>query len=162
MQPLLEASQETRAVNDELRLLRLANEKLEEQLREARQQLHEAQQAAKMAVRAQTRLQKMIEPWWAALSAIRGELVEMVDDPTAGTEPRVAGKHSAIWESWKTKVSPLAGKIIDTLLLHREMNTQQLAIATGTHRNSIPRAIYELNKAGLINKNSGRFSLKEL
>ena len=47
-------------------------------------------------------------------------------------------------------------------MLHGDMNTQQLAIAIGQHRNSIPRLIYTLNKAGLINKNGGRFSLKQL
>jgi hypothetical protein len=33
---------------------------------------------------------------------------------------------------------------------------------TGVHRNSIPAMIYKLNKAGLLNKNGGRFSLKQL
>jgi DNA-binding IclR family transcriptional regulator len=40
--------------------------------------------------------------------------------------------------------------------------TEQLSIATGLHRTTIPKLIYELNKAGLIDKSGGRFSLKQL
>ena len=69
---------------------------------------------------------------------------------------------AAIWMSWKGRLGPQCGKVIDALLLQPEMNTTQLAIAIGTRRQNIPGLIYKLNQAGLLNKNGGRFSLKAL
>ena len=115
------------------------------------------------ATRALSSLRKQLGPLYRALQAVFGELeaAGVDDDPTftaEGTSPRT----TAVWASWKSRLPGGPAKIIDALLLHHEMNTQQLAIATGVHRNSIPAMIYKLNKAGLLNKNGGRFSLKSL
>lgn len=110
------------------------------------------------ATRALGQLRKQLSPLYRSLQMVFGELAAAgVDDaPTSTTSsPHV----SAVWESWKSRMGS-AAKIIDALLLHREMNTQQLAIATGYHRTTIPAMIFKLNKAGLLNKNGGRFSLK--
>jgi DNA-binding transcriptional regulator GbsR (MarR family) len=123
------------------------------------------------AARALTNLRRQLSPLYHALQDVFGELDAsgLADQPLA---PLVAGTavHSlnndprviAVWTNWKQKLGVGPGKIIDALLLHTEMNTQQLSIATGYHRNTVPQYISELNKAGLINKKDGRFSLKAL
>lgn len=75
---------------------------------------------------------------------------------------QVDDRQSKVWESWKQRLGGSCAKVIDALLTHKDLNTQQLAIATGLHRTTIPNLIFRLNKAGLINKNGGRFSLKSL
>lgn len=110
-------------------------------------------------------LRRQLSPLFRALQAVFGEIdAAGIGDMSAGdlsggaTSPREV----AVWASWKQKLGAGAAKVIDALLLHGELNTQQLAIAIGMHRTSIPKIVYTLNKAGLINKNSGRFSLKAL
>lgn len=71
-------------------------------------------------------------------------------------------REESVWESWKQRLGGQTAKVIDALLLHGEMNTTQIAIAIGTRRNNIPNLVFKLNQAGLINKNGGRFSLKQL
>ena len=103
-----------------------------------------------------------LTPLYRALQAVFGELDHAgVDDGPSVSSPAQNPRTSAVWDSWKSKVGA-AGKLIEALRLHGEMNTQQLAIATGLHRTTIPKHIYTLNKAGLLNKNGGRFSLKSL
>jgi hypothetical protein len=118
--------------------------------------------AKRDAERALANLRRQLSPLYRALQDVFGELdaagVEETGSSTLAASPRT----SAVWESWKSRMPGGPAKIIDALLLHSEMNTQQLAIATGVHRNSIPAMIYKLNKAGLLNKNGGRFSLKTL
>lgn len=140
---------------------------LEREVRDLTDALSAAKFALADARRESTRalgaLRRQLAPLYRALQDVFGELetagVEESAAPAAG-EP--TARTSAVWASWKSRLPGGPAKIIDALLLHGEMNTQQLAIATGVHRNSIPAMIYKLNKAGLLNKNGGRFSLKLL
>jgi hypothetical protein len=140
---------------------------LEDELRDLRNELMHANAAATQAkrdtARALANLRRQLNPLYRALKDVFGELdaagVEDSAPTVAGaSNPRVA----AVWESWKSKLGAGAAKCIDALLLHGDMNTQQLSIATGYHRNTVPQYVSQLNKAGLINKNGGRFSLKSL
>ena len=48
------------------------------------------------------------------------------------------------------------------LLLHGELNRTQLRLHLSCATRSITDVVYKLNQAGLINKNGGKISLKEL
>lgn len=147
-------------------------ENLRGKLRQAERDTADAERAAERAredaQRALSMLRKQLGPLYRALQAVFGELdAAGIEDAEPGAVPRASEgtlpnpRTAAVWASWKEKLGA-AGKLIDALLLHKEMNTQQLAIATGLHRTTIPKHIYTLNRAGLINKNGGRFSLKPL
>jgi FtsZ-binding cell division protein ZapB len=120
--------------------------------------------AKRDAVRSLSALRKQMLPWYQAMQHLFGEIDSVMgDDPAAApTAANVNDRTRAVWESWKSKLGGGAAKCIDALLLHGEMNTQQLSIATGYHRTTIPTYIFRLNQAGLINKSGGKFSLKEL
>lgn len=124
----------------------------------------EAAQARKESAAALSALRRQLSPLYKALQAVFGELDAAggVDAGDTYADNPLPTRTSAVWESWKARLPGGPAKIIDALLVHKEMNTQQLAIATGIHRNSIPAMIFKLNKAGLINKNGGLFSLKTL
>ena len=137
MQPLLEASRETRAVNDELRLLRLANEKLEEQLREAREALKAAEREAVHALKSQARLRKLLQPWHDTILGIYGELAEMVDDPASNIESSASTANSAMWRDRIAKAAPAEARILQTLLDGGgEMSLTQIRTAARTHGNT--------------------------
>jgi hypothetical protein len=141
---------------------------LEDELRDVRNEVARANSAALQAKRDATRalgtLRRQLGPLYRALQDVFGELDAAGIEDSAPSASSTTGntRTSAVWESWKSRLPGGPAKIIDALMLHGEMNTQQLAIATGVHRNSIPAMIYKLNKAGLLNKNGGRFSLKPL
>lgn len=138
---------------------------LHEEIRELKTELAaarlEAAHAKREAGRALSNLRHQLSPLYKALQMVFGELdAAGIENGAMPATPNT--RTSAVWESWKSRMPGGPAKIIDALLLHSEMNTQQLAIATGVHRNSIPAMIWKLNKAGLLNKSGGRFSLKQL
>jgi hypothetical protein len=112
-------------------------------------------------------LRTTLDPLYTALRAVMGE-IEVIDPPDSPAPVAQAGggvadsRVAEVWKSWKERLGPMCGKVIDALLLHGEMNTTQLSIAAQIHRTNVPKAIFKMNQAGLINKNGGRFSLKQL
>jgi hypothetical protein len=137
--------------------LRAENTRLRQELAQARAEVVAVRRENGQAI---SRLRAQLSPLYSALHGIFGEMDAIGDSPDAS--PQIDGRKKAVWDSWKSKLGGSAAKVIDALLLHGEMNTQQVAIAIGLHRTTIPAIIYKLNQAGLINKNGGRFSLKEL
>ncbi len=131
--------------------------KLHEKLTAARMETAAAQREA---IRAVYSLRKQLAPLYRSLQLVFGEL-DTIPDEHATVETGNS-RQDTVWDAWKDKLGVGAGKVIDALRLHGEMNTQQLSIATGYHRNTVPQYISALNKAGLIVKNAGRFSLKRL
>lgn len=138
---------------------------LEAELRELRSDLANAKHAATAAKRDATKgvseLRRQLTPLYRAIQAVFGEMDTIgVEDaaPASATNPHVA----AVWASWKSKFHGKPAAIIDALLVHREMNTTQIAIAIGSSRGNVPPMLTKLNKAGLLQKNGNMFSLKAL
>lgn len=148
--------QVTEQEDDEVADLRQQVKELQSDLAMARSETRAAQREA---VRAVSALRKELSPLYRSLQAVFGEIDAVVgDEESASPSPR----SSAVWENWKSKMRGQAAEIIDALLLHKEMTAQQIAIAIGIHKKNVPQLIFKLNKAGLINKNGDRFSLKTL
>jgi hypothetical protein len=133
---------------------------------------HELTRVRENANRALKPLRQQLSPLYRALQRVFGELDDagVPDVPfgapssvaTSNTSGTVDARTAVIWDSWKSKLGPQCAAVIDALLVHPNLNTTQLAIAVGKNRNTIPNLIYKLNQAGLIDKNGGRFSLKQL
>lgn len=150
---------------EEMKELRDENKKLARALADANMR---ADRAEEDAARALTALRRQLTPLYRSLQAVFGELDaagigdEVMAQPSTPSSANTPdARVAAVWASWKSKMGA-ASKVIDALLLHGEMNTQQLAITCGVDRTTIPNYIHRLTKAGLINKNGGRFSLKAL
>ncbi len=101
-----------------------------------------------------------VRPMFDGLCRVFGQLdrIPGANSSESVTTPRA----SAAWESWKQKLGGQAAKAIDALLLHGTMNQVQLRIHIGCANGSTPGIVSQLWKAGLINKNGGKISLKEL
>lgn len=124
----------------------------------------ETQRAKDESAAALSNLRRQLSPLYRALQMVFGELdaAGIGEASPSSTGTPNSDRTTAVWTSWKSKLGVGPAKLIDALLLHGEMNTQQLAIACGMNRNTVPNYIHALNKAGLISKNGGRFSLKSL
>lgn len=139
---------------------------LEAEVEALRSELSQAKfaitQAQREATRALSALRRQLTPLYRALQGVFGELdAAGVEDAAQPGAPPANARVTAVWDNWKSKMGT-AAKVIDALQLHGELNTQQLAVAVGLHRTTIPALIHKLNKAGLITKNGGRFALKQL
>lgn len=108
-------------------------------------------------------LRRQLGPLYRALQMVFGELDAVgVTETTTANAPAPA-RASAVWENWKQRLGPTCAKIIDALLLHGAMSHQQIAIAIGSSRQNVSSNLMpKLNRAGIIEKNNGRFSLKSL
>ncbi len=135
---------------------------LERELRLSRQALTEAERelvrVRSESDRALGALRKQLSPLYRALQAVFGELDAVPDQDEGAGQGRV----SPVWDAWKSKLSPACGKVIDALLVHKELNGQQICVAAQMGKNTMYDVISRLNRAGVLNKNGGRFSLKQL
>lgn len=142
---------ETESLRDEIRQLR-------DDLSTARR---ETSQSKRDSARALSALRAQLGPLHKALQMVFGELDAAGVDETA-TGAAVSPKTSAVWDAWKERIGGQSAKVIDALLLHGDLNAGQIAIAIGINPKNVAQVICKLNKAGLLNKNGGRFSLKRL
>ena len=71
-------------------------------------------------------------------------------------------RKAAVWEDWKRKMPGNPAKFIDALMLHGELTQTQLRLHAKCAQGSVAGVVSQLYKAGLISKNGGRISLKEL
>jgi hypothetical protein len=135
---------------------------LREQLRQAREDLAHERQKGKTVDAGVVNLRRVLSPLYGALQQVFGEIESMEVVEHGGDPPKIESRKSAVWESWKQKLGGKQAEFITALLTHGEMTAVQLKIATKCGQQTVYDTIFKLNKAGLINKNSGRFSLKEI
>ena len=154
-------------VDPELERLRARCRTLEREKADAELAARRAHEDADCAL---SRLRRQLSPLYQALQAVFGELdaAGIVDSsPVSPTPPNASGapvdaRIAAVWANWKEKLPGYPARIIDALLLHGELNTSQLALACQCKSQRISEGMVKLNKAALVNKNGGRFSLKQL
>lgn len=134
---------------------------LNDQLVIAKAETARAQRASGAAV---SNLRRQLAPLYQALQAVFGEMEAIPDTgaPAGSTGTATNSKVDAVWESWKRKLGGKAAVFIDVLREHGEMNVAQLRVAAQCGQQTVYDTIAKLHKVGLINKNGGRFSLKQL
>jgi hypothetical protein len=104
-------------------------------------------------------LRQILAPLYHALGLIFGQVEAMNLPGTAtGIDPRKA----AIWAEWKQKLPGHPAKFIDALLIHGSLTQTQLRIHAKCAAGSVPGVVSKLWQAGLINKNNGKISLKDI
>jgi hypothetical protein len=146
--------------------LRKENSQLHDRNEDLEQQLLEAKSQRDKAMRAIQALQHSLQPQFLALRAIFGEIeaAGLTSDSatTSSTSspnpanPANPGGVDPRWQSYKERFPGVAAKVIDALLLHREMNTTELVTFVGCHYNTLSAALVLLSKAGAVTKDGGR------
>jgi len=144
-----------RVLQDEIQRLRSRVSQLEASLIEARGQMD-------IQLRGVEELRRQLSPLFHALGAVFGELDALAPHDARDAHGAPDARTAQVWENWKQRLGGLPAKAIDALLLHGEMNRSQLRIAVGCATRSVTDIVYKLNQAGLINKNGGKISLKEM
>lgn len=156
---------------DTVRLLQRENNELRAELANARAELAQRKLEAAASLnghmhmsRSVEALQKQLSPLYRAMQAVFGDIESAIGTAadSAPSAPQVSPNVSFVWAAWKVKFPGVGSKIIDALLVHGEMSTTQLKIVCQAGTSTITNGVSKLNGAGLINKNGGRFSLKQL
>lgn len=150
-------------LEEELQDLRMQVRGLKQELKDANDALEAAKSGSVAATRAMENLRKALEPIHRALKMVFRELDAAgikADDhaPEHSASPSGA---SARWQSFKKRFPGRPAELIDLLLELGEMKTTQIATALRCDSRTVSRTVRVLNKAGVIAKNEGRFSLKE-
>jgi chromosome segregation ATPase len=133
---------------------------LEEQIENLRASFREECNRVQALQQGMKNLRHQLAPLHNALRLVFGELDAV--GVQADQENRVPGRVASVWESWKQKLGGKQAEFIQALLDHGEMSAVQLKVATHTGTSTVPQVIYKLNQLGLINKNGGKYSLKQL
>jgi ribosomal protein L29 len=138
--------------------------RLEDEIHELKRELSaaraETRQAKAEAQRAVAALRKQLAPLYQALRMVFGEIDAVGGSEAVGNEP--APRIAAVWQAWKDKIGGQPAQLIDALLLHGELTSGQIAVAIGINPKNVAQVVHKLNKAGLVTKNGGKFSLKQL
>jgi chromosome segregation ATPase len=137
---------------------------LKEQVRELSDALDEATAAAadakRDATRAISRLRAQLEPLYRALRGIFGEMDAAGVNESAAPERTTRG--SAVWDEWKARLGPGCTKVIDVLLLGGEMTITAISVAGKMGKRQVYEATAKMGQVGILVKNGGKFSLKQL
>ena len=136
------------------------NEALRAEIRELKLSAQRADERVAMVEGGVSRLRTALTPLYQALQQIYGDIDAMEISPESGNgmDPRKA----AVWEDWKRKMPGIPSRFIEALLLHGELTQTQLRLHAKCAQGSVAGVVSQLWKAGLINKNGGRISLKEI
>lgn len=130
-----------------------ANRELTASLREANAELARVRRESTVALAA---LRKQLTPLYRALQGVFGEL------DAAGVADAPSGQPSGAWEEWKRRLGPSCAQVIETLLLGGEMTVTAIAVSAKMGKNTVYAATSKLGQAGLLVKNGGKFSLKQI
>lgn len=138
-------------------------DRLHQEVADLKEQLHTAQgevlQLKRTNAKAIGALRQQLSPLYRALQAVFGEIEAsgVADEPVAGNS-----RVRALWESWKQKLPGHQSSFIDALLTHGEMSAPQLRVAMKCAHQTVYDTAAKLNKLGLLSKNGGKYSLKQL
>lgn len=121
----------------------------------------DARHATEKADAAMANLRRQLSPLYRALQMVFGELdaAGVTDGPaSAATATPTAGK----WDEWKARLGPSCAKVIDALLLGGDMSTQAIKVAARMGTTAVYEATSKMGRAGILEKNGGKFSLKRV
>jgi hypothetical protein len=133
--------------------LREMNRRLDEALRLERNKSAQVEAGAR-------ELRRVLTPLYRALQAVFGEIDAMGIGDVQQSE--VGAKATGVWKSWQQKLPGMPAKFIEVLLEHGEMSVAQIRVAAHCGQQTVYDVTSKLHKLGLLNKNGGKYSLKEL
>jgi hypothetical protein len=150
--------------DDAVRELRRQKNELEDNLRIARQQLDDLRIEKERLERSLRALRNQLSPLHRALRAVFGEIElaigEEIATPaaTAAAAPGAPSTAAADprWQSLKESFPGVPAKIVDALLVHRELTITQLGTVVKAHYDSVQKALVVLRKAGAVNQDGGK------
>jgi hypothetical protein len=134
-------------------------ERLQDELAESKLRIQEARNQSVKALRTQARLRQQLEPLY---QAIRGVMEELPDADPADTQQHYSSVKDARWETWIAKLGGKQGEFIRAMLDHGAMTREQLKISTHSGSSTVDLVLRKLKELSLIEKNGGRYSLKQL
>jgi len=135
---------------------------LEKELADAKAEAATVRQQSSDAIHAIRALRKQTEPLYMALKMIHGEIsrVDAGELSTGDASTPNNSKHDTRAEFWKQKLGGSQALFITLLLEHGAMTTAQLVASAHCGKTKVRNVIYRLNKAGILSKNGGHYSLK--
>jgi hypothetical protein len=136
---------------------------LEQELEEVKAERDQLKQASADSIQAIRALRKLLDPFHTVLRMIYGE-ISRIDVGQIGVESNGNNSASVLspkWQMLKTKLGGRQAEFID-LLQHGPMTAAQLRAAAHCDIRTAYSVIERMKAGGLLDKNGGKFSLKDL
>jgi hypothetical protein len=150
------SSRDVRDNRDYEELLR-KYERLQDELADAKLRIQESRNQAARALHVQAKLRQQLEPWY---SALRNLFEDLPGDP--GSPDVATAALDKRWETWIVKLGGKQSEFIRAMLDHGAMTREQLKISTHSGSSTVDFVLRKLKELSLIDKNGGRYSLKQL
>ena len=152
-----------KAMND----LRRENERLQERNDKLETELRQERRKNATVEKGVAEIRHALTPVYQGLAHLFGEIDAMgIDAASDMSQPASDPRKAAVWDSWVEKLGgrdSFAGKMILALLQHGALTSKQIAIHIGTKRmQTVYETTLKVNKAGILDKNGDKFSLKEV
>ncbi len=135
------------------------NVDLKRDLKHAREELASAKGESARAIE---QLRRLLTPFKQAIMMVFGEMDTIGGEAQCEPGQPVDDKKAAVWESWKQRLGGQKAKCIDAFLTHGALTATQLRVIVGCANSSVPGLISDLRQVGLLEKNGGKYSLKQL
>jgi hypothetical protein len=140
---------------EELRQLRRDNQRLDESLRQVRNELGQAIAEKEVLERSVRALRNQLAPLHHALRAVFGEIElavgeEEVTHSAPGAVTAASNGADSRWESFKQRFPGVRARIIDALLAHQEMTIVQLSAFIKAAYTTTKDSCAELVKVGAL------------
>lgn len=155
----LEGRVEKRRSDEDLELI---NEGLRAKLAQLEGELRTERTKNAGIDRAVQKIRDSLGPFYNGMRLLFGEMDAI---GTSDSEPSLADvdpRKSAVWEDWKRKMPGTPALFINALMIHGELTQTQLRLHAKCAAGSVAGVVSKLWKAGLISKNGGRISLKDV
>lgn len=146
--------------DQEIEALRSENRRLQRAVSDAEV---DAKRAREDADRALSNLRRQLGPLYRALQMVFGELdAAGVADTQPASSASTNDGAKAKWDEWKQRLDNNCARVIDALLLGGEMNVKAIMVACRMGEATVYRSTSQMGQAGILVKNGGKFSLKQL
>jgi len=129
---------------------------LERELADKDQNVAVANQSRNIAI---ANLRRQLAPLYTALQQVFGELETFAPESIA--EGTGVGPTGGYWDTWKTRLSPSARKVLDALLQTPHLGSSQLAATLRMDPRTVRDALQAMRKVGILATSAeGKHSLQ--
>lgn len=130
---------------------------LERELADKDQQIDQSRHLVEQGARS---LRRALSPVYKALQQVFGDIDTLVPEARGAAPSQDPVLGAPYWDTWKSRVSPAAGRVIDLLRATPNMNQSQISAAVKMDPRTVSKSLGQLRSVGVLRSNGGLHALQ--